>query len=376
VKQNKEQYFAPWVFQEKDTSLYIAVEEVDYKIDRFSSLNHLFNIHSWGLLWTDNLLEELTVGFKSRDILSTATLTTGYAYNPFEGTGRGFGQFSYQGFYPIIDLETHVGNRSVQEQYLKEGEVVKESTEWQEQHMALGIRLPLNITRSKYSRTLQLESKLGYTKVNGYELPVRKYSQQADGELTTLQYGLVYSRLLKRSKRDIHSRWGQVLRTGYKHTPLGGDYYGYRFFVGANLYNPGLFKHHSFIIKTGYQFQDLASNYRFSSGISYPKGYGYTPFEHFGLASFNYSLPLFYPDWSIGPFFYFQRLQGNAFHEMGWGKQPDIPQTTEITSSGIELSIDFNFMRFMPLFNVGVRYFYLHERDTFGAQLIIGAIGI
>lgn len=371
----KEQHFTPWFTQEQDANLYNKLENIDYEVDNYGSFNHLFNMHSWGLLWTENLFEELTVGFKSRDVLSTTALTAGYAYNPFEETGRGFGQISYQGLFPVIDLEAHVGNRSVEEQYTKEEEVVKEKTVWQEQHVSLGIRLPLNFTRSQFSRTLQLESKLGFTKVNGYDLPVRKYSQQANGNLTSLHYGLVYSRLLKRSKRDIHSRWGQVLRGGYIHTPFGGDYQGFRAFASANLYNPGLFKHHSFIIKTGYQFQDLANNYRFSSSVSYPKGYGHMALEHYGLASFNYTLPLFYPDWSIGPFFYFQRLQGNAFHERGWGKHPDVLGTIGLTSSGIELSVDFNFMRFLPLFNVGVRYFYLHEQDSFGAQLMIGTIG-
>lgn len=369
------QYFTPWLSQEKRSSRLINDQDVDYELSNYKSFNHLFNVHSWGLLWTENLFEELTLGLKSQDVLSTMALTAGYAYNPFEETGRGFGRVSYQGFFPVIDLEAHLGNRSVQEQYLKEGEVVKERTEWQEQHVSLGMRLPLNFTRSKYSRTLNLESKVGYTKVSGYDLPVRKYTQQADGNMASLHYEFVFSRLLKRSKRDIHSRWGQVLRGGYSHTPLGGDYHGTRAFMGLNLYHPGLFQHHSFIIKTGYQFQDLTSNYRYSSGISYPKGYGYIPFEHYGLASFNYSLPLFYPDLSIGPFLYFQRLQGNAFHELGWGKIPDMANSIELTSSGVELSVDFNFMRFKPLFNVGVRAFYLHERESAGAQLIIGAIG-
>lgn len=369
------QYFTSWLSQEKRSSRLINAQDVDYELNNYKSFNHLFNIHSWGLLWTENLFEELTLGFKSQDLLSTMALTTGYAYNPFERTGRGFGQVSYQGFFPVFDFEVHVGNRSVQEQYLKEGEVIQEKAEWQEQHMALGIRLPLNLTRSQYSRVLNLESKVGYTKVNGYDLPVRKYTQQGDGNLASLHYEFVYSRLLKRSKRDLHSRWGQVLRGGYSHTPLGGDYHGTRAFLGLNLYHPGLFKHHSFIIKTGYQYHDLTSNYRFSSGITYPKGYGYTAFEHYGLASLNYSLPLFYPDLSIGPFFYFQRIQGNAFHEMGWGTIPDMPNSIELTSSGIELSVDFNFMRFKPLLNVGVRCFYLHERERTGAQLIIGAIG-
>lgn len=375
VKNVQSDCLISWKAQEKDTTLHKHVEDIDYKLDKYNSFNHLLNIHSWGLLWRESLLEELTVGFKSQDVLSTTAISAGYAYNPFERTGYVFGKVSYQGLFPVIDIEGRIGNRRALERYTHEGEVVESKDVWQEQHMALGIRLPLNFTRSKYARTLHIESKLGYTKVEGYDLPVRKYTQPANGNLTSLHYEMVFSRLLKRSKRDIHSRWGQVLRGGYSHTPLGGDYHGTRAFMGLNLYHPGLFKHHSFIIKAGYQFQDMASNYRFSSGINYPKGYGYLPFEHFGLASLNYALPLFYPDWSIGPFFYFQRLQANAFHEKGWGKHPELSNTLELTSSGVELSVDFNFMRFKPLFNVGVRCFYLHERDAIGTQLVIGSIG-
>lgn len=395
VKGKPTGYYEPLVDLEGNRNLYDGIDSIDYKVGRYRSLKHLFNMHSWGILWLESFeslaldiksqsiqnvtellgFESLVLGIKSQDILSTHALSAGYAYNPFESAGYAFGRASYQGFFPVIDLDIRVGNRSVEDQFIKEGETVKEDVKWHEEHIALGLRVPLDFTRSKYHQKLMLQGQAGITKVSDYNLSQRKYNQQANGLLKSLNYGFQYSRLLKVSKRDIYSRWGQVIKGGYEHAPFGGDYTGSKTFFNAQLFNPGLLKHHSFYIKASYQFQDMLANYRFSNSIPYPKGYGYTAFENFYLASFNYTLPLFYPDWSIGPLFYFQRVRGNAFHDRGWGTRPDIAKTFSLVSSGVELSVDFNFMRFLPLFNVGVRYAYLHETNNFNTQLIIGAIG-
>lgn len=374
IKGKPTQYYEPLIAQEKVRNLYDNIEYVDIHINRYRSLKHFFNVHSWGVLWMEDY-DELAIGIKSQDILSTNRLSAGYTYNLFENTGYAFGSISYQGLFPVIDLDVRTGNKRVQEQFIKEGETVKENVEWHEDHVALGVRLPLNFTRSKYRQTLLFQTQTGLTKVSDYNLPQRKYTQQANGLLKTLNYGFQYDRLLKRSKRDIHSRWGQVIKGGYVHTPFGGDYIGSKAFINMQFFNPGLFKHHSFYIKAGYQFQDINSNFRFSTDIVYPKGYRYTAFEDFYMTSFNYTLPLFYPDWSIGPLFYFQRLRANVFHDRGWGKLSTIDHAFVLASSGLELTVDFNFMRFLPLLSVGVRSVYVHEEEKFKTQLIIGAIG-
>ncbi len=371
---SKDSFIMPVIEQERNIDKRLSEAAGNLQIEKYKPSSDLFNIHSWGVLLTesDNFI---AFGIRSRDVLGTTAFSAGYAHNPFENAGHAYGRVSYQGFLPVIDLEARIGNRRVEEKFRKDDIISDQKVEWNEAHASLGLRVPLNLTRSKYFRSLELGSKYEYTHIDSYSFNLRKTNQQADGNLQALQYDIRFSRLLRTSKRDLYSRWGQYLYLRYKHTPLDGDYKGDIFNAQAILYNPGLFKHHSFYLKGSFQHQDVSNNYRFASSMFYPRGYNYLSLENMYVASANYSLPLFYPDWSVGPFFYFQRLKGNAFYDRGWGTNPGFKDMFLFESIGLELSVDFNFMRFLPLLNLGVRYTYLPQANSFETQLVIGSLG-
>lgn len=368
------QFIQPIVQQEKKLSEGGEALSDSYTIGSYRPFRHMFNIHSWGVLLTesDNFY---ALGVKSRDLLGTTAFSVGYAYNPFENAGHGYGRVSYQGLFPIVDLEVKAGNRRVEESVRRDDVVVNQDLEWDEKSASVGLRMPFNFTNSKYFRRSTISTKYELTQVDNYSLSERKITQQADGLLQSISYGAQYSRLLKMAKRDINSRWGQYFDVRFEHTPLGGDYDGGIFHAQTILYNPGLFKHHSFFLKGSYQHQDFNTLYRFGSSMIYPRGYSYISLEDFYFASANYALPLFYPDWSIGPFLYFQRLKANLFYDRGWGSHPELVDAFDFESTGIELSVDFNFMRFLPLLNLGIRYTYLPDQNSFETQLIIGSLG-
>lgn len=369
-----ENFLKPIINQERELKTKEPSIESNFTIDSYNPVKNIFNIHSWGVLLTesDNFI---AMGIKSRDVLGTTAFSVGYAHNPFENSGHAYSRISYQGFYPIIDIEAKVGNRRIEESFKNDEALQEHQIKWNEKHLSLGLRLPLNFTRSKYFKSLQIGSKYQFTNVDDYDFHLRKIDQQANGALHAFEYDIQFYRLLKTSKRDINSRWGQYFDISYTHTPLKGDYEGQIFHAQTILYNPGMFKHHSFFLKGSYQHQNIDGNYRFGSSMIYPRGYSYVSTENLYVASANYSLPIFYPDWSVGPFFYFQRLKGNAFYDLGWGTNPGLNQPIRFESIGMELSVDFNFMRFLPLFNVGFRYLYLPQVDSFESQIIIGTLG-
>src|SRR5690606_13980308 len=119
----------------------------------------------------------LAVGVKSRDILGTTAFSLGYAYNPFESSGYGYGRLSFQGLFPIIDLEAKAGNRRVEEKFNIEGETVNKELEWNEQQASVGIRLPFNFTHSKYFQSLVIGSKVEVTNVSDYNFHKRGIDQ-------------------------------------------------------------------------------------------------------------------------------------------------------------------------------------------------------
>jgi hypothetical protein len=201
------------------------------------------------------------------------------------------------------------------------------------------------------------------------------FSYPANGNLLYNHFSVSTYRLLKRSRRDINSKWGQILYVDLFNTPYGGDYSGSQFSVYGTAYFPGLFKHHSLWGYVAYQKSQIdplyytdttkrkvADNmsYQFRNQIPLPRGQSLPRFMNMYSASANYTLPLWYPDAAFGPLLNIQRLRANFFldYARGTSKFSNSTVGENYASVGGELKLDINVMRFLPQFNVGVRYSY------------------
>jgi hypothetical protein len=87
-----------------------------------------------------------------------------------------------------------------------------------------------------------------------------------------------------------------------------------------------------------------------------------------------------YPDFHIGSLLNIQRIYANVFFDMGigsmgtgfWDSEKDYYR-----SVGVEVSFDFNVMRFLSLLNMGFRYIYAMDdpNQPHKWQLLIGDFG-
>jgi hypothetical protein len=218
--------------------------------------------------------------------------------------------------------------------------------------------------------------------------------QLSDGDLLYNRFSFSFYNLLKRSRRDFLSRWGQTLDAELYNTPFGGDFEGKLFAARATFYFPGLFKHHFLYARVAYQesLQGLETNiYTFRNRIPKPRGHSYPDDETFYSLSANYSLPIWYPDIAFGPVLYIQRIKANLFYDFGEGRglqyfyspESNLVYRTisdEIYQSvGIETTFDFNVMRYLPRFELGFRSTYRFANDFNNSgvvfEFIIGNIG-
>jgi hypothetical protein len=217
--------------------------------------------------------------------------------------------------------------------------------------------------------------------------------QLNSGDLLYNRFALSYYHLLRTSYRDFLYRWGQTLDVESYSTPFAGsDFNGNLLAVRSTLYFPGIGKHHYLYGRVGYQksLQTTAMDeYVFRNRIPKPRGYSYPQDETFTSFSVNYALPVWYPDISLGPVLNIQRLRLNAFYDYGQGKgelyyystKNLYYQRTDATynSVGVETTVDFNFMRFLPQFNVGVRTTYraanIYQNSGVMVEFLVGNIG-
>ena len=371
----------------------------------------MLNPYSWGSFVTNNLAQ-INVGVVSRDILSTTSLSAGYTYDINEGTSFWNAGISYQGWYPILDLFVSTGDRETEERYANN--VLNFS--WEESTVEGGVRIPLQLTNSKYSTRLSFGNAAGFTRTtdfrnvttkNGrviYDGPGRVapafdslvyiYKDQLnDGDLIYNHFSLSFSNLLKRSRRDFLSPWGQTLGVDFYNTPYGGDFEARQFAAQSTFYFPGFFKHHYLYTRLAYQenFQGIETNtYIFTNKIAKPRGHSYPTDETFASVSVNYALPLWYPDIAFGPVLNIQRIKANFFYDYGKGTGNTYyykPNSTRVYTSstdatyqsvGVETTFDFNVLRFLPKFEVGFRTTYrvANEYNSSGVvfEIVVGNI--
>ncbi|SOD81431.1 TolB-like translocation protein [Spirosoma fluviale] len=358
-----------------------------YTPSRFRRLANAVNVYSWGPT-VASTGQALTVGINSQDLLSTTQIGVGYTYNQAERAGNAYALLSYQGLYPIIDLGFQRGTRSTSLYIDRTLPVDSLRTDnWQYNQLTAGFRLPLQLTNSKYSHTINLSAYYNYLQVTGYDLPFRYVTEVGTaGALNALTYGFSYSHLLRQSKRDVAPRWGQTLSANYRTTPFGGQLTGEQWGVQGNLFFPGLANHHSIRLRAGYQEQARGS-YRFSPIVFFPRGQLYVSDDQITATSAEYRLPIADTHWSLGRWLYIQRIKGGVFYDRADGQSVlevrdgfnrlrgyETKQRAYQTT-GFDISFVFNVLRFRTPLEAGFRTIYNLTTSEFILQPLVIDIG-
>jgi hypothetical protein len=375
-------FFLHLVEQEGHPDIFKDVPVTARQPVRYRAINGVFNPYNWGVT-VDNDLTEASIGILSKDILSTTSLSLGYFFDISERTSAVRGQISYQGWFPIIDVSASFSNRSVNEGGARFYDTLVDPVTsemrdviftWKEKNIQAGLRIPLLTTSSKYHGSLTIGDAVGLTQVSEFENNINGggrlvprgdefayfYRDYVDnGELIYNNFSISAYRLLKQSRRDINSKWGQQLEIQSFETPFRGDFSGRLLSAFGVLFFPGAAKHHSLWTYGGWQYTEFVQerqNYVFRNQLPGPRGHSVSRFVNFYSVAANYTFPLWYPDVAIGPLVNFQRLRANVFFDYGLGDSPLFSTSQEYSSVGIEAKLDINILRFLPQFDIGVRY--------------------
>lgn len=381
-------FFLHLVEQEGHPDIFKDVPATPRQPVPYRPINGIFNPYNWGVT-VDNDLREASIGILSKDILSTTSLSLGYFFDISERTSAVRGQISYQGWFPIIDISVSISNRSVNEGEARFYDTLADPVtseqrdvifKWKEKNIQAGLRIPLLTTSSKYHGGITIGNSVGLTQVSEFENNIDEggrfvpsgnasfypfYEYADNGNLVYNNFNIHAYRLLKQSRRDIYSKWGQQLEIQSFETPFGGDFEGRQYSVFGILYLPGFARHHSLWAYGGYQytqydeaFTPSSQNYVFRNQIPVPRGQSVRRFQDFYSLSANYTLPIWYPDIALGPIVNFQRLRASFFFDYGSGQGPSFfsEKGKDYSSVGVEAKLDINILRFLPQFDIGVRY--------------------
>ncbi|MCX6251867.1 MAG: hypothetical protein NTX61_14085 [Bacteroidetes bacterium] len=338
-----------------------------YASRKYSKILHLFNIHSWAPAAFDinNLLFDPGVSVFSQNLLSTMVGSAGYAYNVSEQTGKVFADLSYQGLYPVFDINASYGGRSSYYIIRNTGESVHYG--WNELVLTGTISIPWNFSHGKFYRYLTPSAGTSITDIIHTPKTPGFYTK---GIIQSMNYRFYFLNKIRSVPKDMYPRWEQILDLNFRNTPFQGNSMGSISGIETNLFFPGILNHHSLWFYGGFQHREYNPNsiYQFADLINYPRGItGHANSDIYSV-EINYKFPLFYPDFSAGSLAYFKRFKLNLFYDYAEGTYEN--SRTIYRSTGAELTTDLHLLRFLIPFELGVRSIYFPGNKTFGFEFL------
>lgn len=331
-------------------------------IKRYRRISHLFNLHSWVPLGIDVDNSEVNPGITllSQNLLSNSFTTIGYQYNTNENGWKTYLNYSYQGLYPIIDLEADFGLRK--SPYTdKDGKLTE--LRWYETNITPAVRIPFNFSKNQWYRGIQ--PYIGYTFTNLDMVEGVPYNFKYD-KTTSLVYQVSAYQQTEMSPKDLYPRWGQSIELSFQHSTAQSDFYSSLLAAQVYLYFPGIIKHHGLRLYAAYQ--QRAGEYPFSDVIQIPRGYASIDTDNLLSVKLDYVLPLAYPDFNLGSLLYIKRFRSRLFADLAYTFDVG---GENIASLGFDLTADFHLFTFFAPFEAGIRSIYIPDNETISFQFLL-----
>ncbi len=372
--------------QETGRPVLAGLESHHYPSQEYHKASNLFNFHSWAPLYIDAGIYEISPGASlvSQNLLGTAETVIGYKRDLSEKTGKFILNYSYKGFYPVIDFSFDAGNRKtlyniVNTTLNDKGEVVRRDTttgyfRWAQINTGTNMRLPLNLSKGKYNRYLLPALQYDYL---FYKRSSDAPEQFPHGGSHSLGLRLYFHQMLKQSYLDVYPDFGIMVDGNYKYSPAGLMKTDNMTAVQGQLYIPGILKNHGIKIYGGTQRKLNKSFFEFSDIVRFPRGWHRISSTKLSATSADYKLPLFYPDLNLGGIVYLQRIKAALFADYAQiegniyqnGQKTGIFRETLI-STGTEITGDVKFLRFYAPAGIGVRTSWLPERKNMSVEFL------
>ena len=360
------QWYAPWTDTlSYSTERYRNPEQ--FPSERYHKATHLFRFHSWAPVYYhidritsmsfEELYEAVALGATaySQNSLGTALTMVGYSYH--DGFHSGHAQFSYSGWWPVIELSTDINDRNR----------INNRLQWQQDEGNLAlvmnrsilktlavdasarIYVPLNLSRGGWLRGLVPQINYHFTNDRWWlpEATSFHYRHQ-------LTYGLSYYQHRYPATSNIFPRWGWGINLHYGHTLTTEDLFGQAAYAKVFGYLPGLLPNQGLKLSVAGQTQIVDDEFfYFGSFADLPRGFkNRFPAGHYLLGTADYAIPVYLGDINVTPLIYLKRLQVIPFFDAAWESITD----DWMSSFGADLLFDFNLVEFSIPLCAGVRY--------------------
>jgi hypothetical protein len=288
----------------------------------------------------------------SQNLLSTATTVLGYEYNRERKDHFLHAAFTYAGWYPVLKLSVDYGG--IPFVASPPDTSISLSTVQTDLSVNTEVSLPLNLTYNRYSMGMRPSVEARFGRSYFYYNEPGEYRSG----MTFMDYRFYFYSLLKKSRRDILSRFGVALDLRFVDTPFENEQLGSQVYASGIVYIPGVLPHQTLRVNIGAQKQN-PRNFLMGNLLSMPRGHRYASAIEMRKLTFDYVFPIAYPDLNIWRAAYFKRFRGSIFYDYAVGKGVFAGSSERVnrdfTSYGFELTTDMHMAQIFFPFNIGGR---------------------
>lgn len=332
------------------------------KEKNYSFFKSLFNIHSWSPI-PDITNRDVKLSLFSDSILQEIGWSLSYIYNQNEKTHFGQIALHYNPYWPQFTLSGGYGNRALR--------VLREQSEtfyrWLEESAGILAKIPYNYFFGHYNLTFILQSQI--ERRNLRQISPQDYQDLDYFSPTEIYpFGLqsLFSITRRMARRELQPLYGIEVSLWFQKNLIPQEPYRQNALL-LSLYLPGFFKNHGTLLQSSFDIQNLVY---FPAFNRFARGYAALSAERIEIYSFNYILPLFYPDLNFFHVLFLRRIKWNFFYD-----QAILNQKILYESAGGELTFDFIPFK-LQIFEVdlGLRYSYLFRTKQEAYEIFLRAI--
>lgn len=319
----------------------------------------LFIPHTWGFM----LGRGGGLGIETDNYLRTLGILAEVGTDPEELGPYAAVSVDFKKYYPLVRLQAETRQRDVEE-FGTENDF-----EWTENTIGTSVLIPYIKQRGLSNYTANLVADFSYLDTSDY-----KFNEVETSETGPYFYksgvggGLSWNRNLKR--RSIIAPWLASYGIKYEDADQPGNdaLSSSRLIHRARLNVPGFYENDGFMFTFDRQDQtNGATGYRFrpeGSALGYvlSRGYSYDDTPSYEKFSANYFIPLVYPDFDLGSFYYLRRVYASTFFDSTIVE--GVTRTRTLNSYGAELNFESQFFRFFPVTFGGRVYQRLFDSDV------------
>ena len=318
-------------------------------ITDYKKAEGLFRIHSWRPFYEQ---PEWSFTLYGQNLLNTMVSSYEYLYNENEGSHRVGVNLAYGGLYPWITGGT---NYTVDRTYKDSSRLIR----WNEWTGNVGLRLPLNFTAGKLYKQLDLSTRIHAVSV---DYDNKNTVSLKDRFIPYLQHQISWSMQTQQAVQHIYPKFAFITRLQSRMAI--GNTSANQLFWSSQLYLPGVGRNHSLVLGFNYQMRDTMRQYSFSNGFAMARGYEAIDYPRMWRTSFNYHMPLLYPDLGIGNIVYFLRVRSNFFYDDMHLKSLRTGKVINFRSAGTEIYFDTKWWNQQSV-TFGLRYSRLFDTKLF-----------